>query len=379
MTGETILIAAFSARALAQSARRAGYVPLVADAFGDEDMRLAAHDYRIVPGVMDGGFKARTLISVLDALVDRAPSKPLGIVLGSGLEDKPALWDRLDRRYRVLGCTAEAVQTCKDPGIFFDVLDELGIAHPETQSYPPRDVTGWISKRVGGSGGRHIRYAETTDEGRPRRYFQKLVDGTRISVSALVSGDGITTSMSRQWTSPGAGQPFRYGGAVSLADADVPCQAALLSAVDRLARAFALKGLVSFDFIIAGSQPHLLEINPRPGATHDVFDDKDGTLFKAHVQASLGASAGERRGGDLELCKAAAIVHADRGAVELGKFDWPEWAADRGRIGSLVPSGAPLATVMAEAPTADAARALSLARLAELQDLIYEQSRTVNE
>lgn len=376
MTGETVLIAAFSGRALAQSARRAGYRPLVADAFGDTDMCAAAHDYRVVPGVMDGGFKSRTLISVLDALIAASKTKPIGIVLGSGLEDKPMLWDALDRRYRILGCSAEAVRACKDPDIFFGVLDELGIAHPETQNYPPPDVTGWITKRVGGSGGRHIRIPETRCEGRPRRYFQKLVKGTRISVSALIANDGITTAFSQQWTSPSDAQPFRYGGAVSLDDGSAPFQAAILKAVGELARAFELKGLVSFDFIVDEAKPHLLEINPRPGATVDVFDDAQGSLFQNHIEACTGTAAHERRGGDLNGRKAAAILHADRGPLTLGKFDWPHWTADRGAAGTFVPDGAPLATVFAEAETSDAAEALARARLAELESLIYEHSKT---
>jgi predicted ATP-grasp superfamily ATP-dependent carboligase len=374
MTGETILIAAFSGRALAQSARRAGYVPLVADAFGDTDMRKAAGDYRVVPGVMDGGFSGRTLISVLDAIVDASKTKPIGIVLGSGLEDKPMLWDALDRRYRVLGCSAETVRTCKDPDIFFGVLDELGITHPETQNYPPPDVTGWISKRVGGSGGRHIRVPQTRVEGRARRYFQKLVKGARISVSALITREGISTAFSQQWTAPSAALPFRYGGAVSLDDGSAPFQASMLATVEALARAFELKGLVSFDFIVDDTKAYLLEINPRPGATVDVFDDAQGTLIQSHIEACSGAASHERRGGTLDGRKAAAILHADRGPLTLGKFDWPEWTADRGATGTFVPHGAPLATVFAEGQTSDDAQALALARLAELESLIYEHS-----
>lgn len=377
MTAETVLIAAFSGRALAQSARRAGYRPLVADAFGDDDMRRAAHDFRIVPGVMDGGFNTKTLISVLDALVDAAPSKPIGIVLGSGLEDKPQLWDLLDRRYGVIGCNGECVRTCKDPDIFFGALDELGISHPETQNYPPRDVTGWISKRTGGSGGRHIRMAETTSEARPRRYFQKRIDGERISASVVVASDGLTTAFSRQWVAPSANVPFRYGGAVSLADGSIPGEAKMLSAIDALTRAFELKGLVSFDFIVDGDTANLLEINPRPGATLDVFDDASGTLFAAHVATSKGASEIERRGGILNGAKAAALLHADRSGLELGDVSWPNWAADRGRTGTIVPQFAPLATVFAEAETSEAAEALARSRLAELESLIYETSKTV--
>ena len=45
-----VLIAALSGRALAVSARQAGYAPLVADLFGDEDMRAAASQCDEDPG-----------------------------------------------------------------------------------------------------------------------------------------------------------------------------------------------------------------------------------------------------------------------------------------------------------------------------------------
>lgn len=376
MTSDTILIAAFSGRALAQSARRAGYVPLVADAFGDTDTIAAAGAVRIVGDAMRTGFRAKPLIAALDALVANADTKPIGLVLGSGLEDKLRLVDILDRRYTLLGCTPEAMRHCKDPRVFFPVLDELGIAHPETRTAPPDNCSGWITKRIGGSGGRHIRDCSHSARVKPRRYFQKRIEGMRISVSALIAHDGIATSFSRQWTSPSQQMPFRYGGAVSLQESDAPEAPAMLSAVEKLARAFDLKGLASFDFIVDGGHAYLLEINPRPGATLDVFDDAQGSLFKAHVEASRGQPL-DRRGGDLDVSRAAAILHAHRGAITLGNYDWPEWSADRGATGTFVPAGAPLATVFADAATPDAAVARARSRLAALESLLYESPKNL--
>lgn len=374
MTGETILIAAFSGRALAQSAQRAGYVPLVADAFGDMDTRAAAAGFRVVDNAMTNGFRAKPLLAALDALVAEAPSQPIGLVLGSGLEDKLRLVEILDKRYTVLGCMPETMRQCKDPQIFFAVLDELGIAHPETRVMPPADCTGWISKRVGGSGGRHIRRCSPKMSAKPRRYFQKHINGTRISVSALAAADGIATTFSRQWTAPTEAQPFRYGGAVGLPESETPAAASMLTTVDKLARAFELRGMVSFDFIVDGETAYLLEINPRPGATLDVFDDLAGTMFRAHIDASRALPL-DRRGGDIETARAAAILHADRGPLTLGNYDWPTWSADRGAAGTAVPKGAPLATVFADGATPDAAVLLARTRLAALESLLYERSK----
>ena len=374
MTSQTVLIAAFSGRALAQSARRAGYVPLVADAFGDLDTRAAAQAFEIIPDAMRTGFRTKPLIAALDALVAAAPSKPIGLVLGSGLEDKPRLWDILDKRYGVLGCNAETVRACKDPQIFFPVLDELGIPHPETRMTPPENPEGWITKRVGGSGGRHIRFANAASRAKPRRYFQRLLEGEKISLSAVVASDGISTAASRQWCAPGSSLPFRYGGAVGLADSSSATRLAMLTCIEKLARGLELRGLVSLDFVVSNGISYLLEINPRPGATIDILDDEHGTLLHSHVAACKSQPI-ERRGGDSEAYKAAAILHADRGALTLGQFDWPEWAADKGAPGTHIPPGAPIATVFATAQSPDAAEALARVRLAALESLIYESSK----
>jgi predicted ATP-grasp superfamily ATP-dependent carboligase len=71
-----------------------------------------------------------------------------------------------------------------------------------------------------------------------------------------------------------------------------------------------------------------------------------------------------------------AILHADRGPLTLGDIPWPDWSADRGTPGTFVPRGAPLATALADAPTADEAQRLAAVRLAEFEDLIYGHSKS---
>jgi len=378
--GATVLIAAFSGRALAQSARRAGYEPLVADAFGDLDMREAAADFRVIDGAVQKGFRTKPLVAALDDLIQSAERPPIGLVLGSGFEDKPRLVAALGSRYRLLGSDAATLHACKDPSKFFATLDRLHIAHPETQTAPPADTRDWISKRVGGSGGRHIRICRGRQNARPRRYFQKLLEGERLSIGGLFAiratgGGGCLVAVTRQWMSPTAEQPFRFGGAVSRPDVDRDLYARLASSASSAATILNLVGMASFDFIVSGGSHYLLEVNPRPGASLDVLDEEDGYLFSAHVAAWNGDyfSSCAR---PARPARAAAILHADRGPIVLGDAPWPEWSADRGAPGSFVPKGAPLATAFAEAPTADAAEALARARLAELEDLIYGHAKS---
>jgi predicted ATP-grasp superfamily ATP-dependent carboligase len=375
VAGEAVLIAAFSGRALAQSARRAGYEPLVADAFGDLDTRDAATTTRVIDGAMATGFRTKPLLAALNALASAAKTPPVGLVIGSGFEDKPRLIAALASRYRLLGNDTATYKTSKDPAIFFAKLDELGIAHPMTQPFPPAETDGWLTKRIGGSGGRHIRVCRAGLTERRRRYFQKQLTGERLSVGGVFGTDTPRLALSRQWITPSREQPFRFGGAVSMPDVAPELRQKLESAALAVASAFRIIGMASFDFIVAGGVPHLLEVNPRPGASLDVLDDSAGSLFRAHL-ATCGAAEPPRSPSQPQTARAMAILHADRAALTLGATPWPEWGADRGIPGAVIPKGAPLASVFAEAQTADAAEALARARLAELEDLIYEHSQS---
>ncbi len=375
MTGATsVLIAAFSGRSLAQSARRAGYEPLVVDAFGDLDTQEAALDFRVLDGVMETGFRTKPLIAALEYLSRSASSKPIGLVLGSGFEDKPRLVAALASRFRLLGSDAATYKACKDPTSFFATLDGLGIPHPETRLTPPNDPTGWITKRIGGSGGRHIRVCHGPQRIKPRRYFQKLVDGNRISAGAVFAKDKNLVSLTRQWISPSAEHPFRFGGCVSMPAVDERLRRQIAQSAERVATELNLIGLASFDFIVSAGVPYLLEVNPRPGASLDILDD-GGELFAAHIAVWTGAN--NFPGQEIaRAAKAIAILHADRGPITLGQTPWPNWSADRGAPGTFGPRGAPLATAFAEASTADAAEALARTRLAELEDLIYGHAKS---
>lgn len=371
MNGEAVLIAAFSGRSLAQSARRAGFEPLVADAFGDLDTQAAAGDFRVLDGAMQTGFRTKPLIAALEDLARSSARKPIGLVLGSGFEDKPRLVAALGSRFKLLGSDAATYKACKDPDSFFGVLDRLGIPHPETRTSPPVDPTGWVSKRIGGSGGRHIRACHGPQHAKPRRYFQKELAGERISAGGVFAAEGNTILLSRQWISPSAEHPFRFGGCVSNPAIGEDLSKTILNIVHRVAGNLGLRGMASFDFIVEPELgPHLLEVNPRPGASLDVLDDGKGQLFAHHLAAWTGSAAVGTR----EIpkhAKAMAILHADKGPVILNEIPWPDWSADRGAPGTFIPLGAPLATALAEAPTADAAEALARKRLAELEDLIY--------
>lgn len=374
MTGEAVLIAAFSARALAASARRAGYRPLVVDCFGDADTLEVAEASRCLPARVQVGFTARPLIAALESLAAEAASKPIGLVLGAGFECNPRLVARLAERFPLIGNNAETIRRTKDPREFFTVLDDLGIPHPETRLDAPSETDGWLMKRTGGSGGLHIHLCPASPRPDKRRYFQRRVRGEQISLMGLVSEKSAAFAASRQWTSPLPRRPFRYGGAVGSLPLDEDLEARLIEMSLAVAERLSLSGIVSFDYLVDGDAISLLEVNPRPGASLDVFDDDSGTLFKAHVEASRGGDPAALLAADWHppVARAAAYLYADRGPLSVADLDWPSWAADRPRTGCAIGAGQPLATVIAEGTDVAAVEALSTQRLADLETMLYD-------
>jgi predicted ATP-grasp superfamily ATP-dependent carboligase len=374
LSGRSVLIAALSGRALAAAARRAGLTPLVVDAFGDVDTRENAGAYRRLPAATRRGFRAHELCAALEGLAEQSERPPLGLLLGSGFEDTPRLVATLARRFALLGNSGDTIKQAKAPGAFFPLLDRLAIAHPETLLTAPVNAAGWLSKRIGGSGGAHVIscvQARTTRG----RYFQRRVDGAPVSILVLAGEREFRiVGFSRQWTVGYGDRPYRYGGAAGPAELHPGVEERLASAAEAVCAELRLAGLVSFDFLLQDDKPLLLEVNPRPGATLDVFDDAKGSLLVAHIAACQGRISPLPDPG--ATARASGILYADdlpagRAALTIGAVSWPDWTADRPAKGTRIPSGRPVATVTATGETATTAEYNCRRRLDELARMLY--------
>jgi predicted ATP-grasp superfamily ATP-dependent carboligase len=357
----SILIAAVSGRALAAAARRAGYIPLVADFFADADTeRLAPVCVQLDD--LRAGFRWETLSPALDELVRRAPSPPLGLVCGAGFEDRTELLSRLASRYTLIGNDAVTVARTKDPEAFFGTLAKLGIPHPRTLMSPPASPAGWLSKRRGGAGGSHV--AKATEAGLEPggdggQYFQEFVGGRPVSALFVANGrEASVLGYSEQWAAPHQGAEWRYGGAVQPAAISADLAASLASHVHRLVPELGLKGLGSADFLVDGPHARLLEVNPRPGATLDIFDSVAQPILHLHIQAVLQGILPMAPLPPKEAT-AAAIVYASAPVLVEPGMVWPDWTSDQPKRGERISKGRPICTVLARADTAPAARRLS--------------------
>lgn len=360
MANKAVVIIAASGRALAASARRGGYLPLVVDWFGDADTLALAGAHATLQDGLTRGMTADALDEALDIIT--GGHELLGIVCGTGFEDRPELIDRLAERWRVLGNNADTIRRLKDPVAFASLCRDCLVAHPEISLSRPVDPTGWLAKRKGGAGGSHVVPAAERDAANV--YYQRVVPGEPIS--ALFLGDGKQARVlgfSSQWASPAPHQPYRYGGAIRPAILSDNTSDMLEDAVHKIAHVIPLLGLCSADFLVDGDDFRLLEVNPRPGATLDIFEVPQKSLFALHMAACEGELDAQEP--SLAGVTATAIAYGKHD-MRVPVFEWPEWTADRPHAGTVVKEGEPLCTVHAAAATHIEARALIDERLATI-------------
>ncbi|MGH6858955.1 MAG: ATP-grasp domain-containing protein [Phyllobacterium sp.] len=356
-----ILIAAISGRSLAAAARRAGFRPLVADLFNDADTLALADRAVKLPGSIENGIDPEHIVDTLSELAGN--DAPAAMVYGSGFERRPDLIEAISRRFTIAGNTAATVRLVKDPVRLSHLCSQLAIPHPDIRLDPPHQTRHWLIKLCGGAGGSHVKPA---DAGRSHvgRYFQRFIAGRNLSALFLADGKAAhLVGFSRQWPSPSRESPFRYGGAVRLRRYDRAKTAEIKSWLSALTLRTGLVGLCSADFIDGESGLHLIEINPRPGATLDIFDCETTPLLREHLRACSGSAISVPV---YEGSAAAAIAYTPNAIAAFPGIDWPSMTADHQISGTALAAGDPVCTVFATASSAMAAERAVKSRIEEI-------------
>jgi predicted ATP-grasp superfamily ATP-dependent carboligase len=370
-----VVLVGVAARGLAASARRAGLNALVLDLFADEDTRTLAA--RSLPLRRRDGLALDPDDLFAQLARHAGPDTPL--VLGTGFEDAPELVAQLAARFRIMGSGADTLARLKQPFDLAHRLAGLGIPHPRVFSGPAPDGVPALEKRVGASGGGHV--CPSSQARGPGWYLQEQVEGR--AVSALFLGNGNAARLlafSEQWCAPAEGAPFRYGGCAGPLALEPGLFEAIDAALSRLTASVGLTGLASADLILSAGTWHLIEVNPRPGATLDIFDAPPlPPLLRLHLDACAGELP------DLPLLvpgagvevRAAGVFYAPT-PIEV-RDALPHWAADRPAPGTRIAAGEPVCTVQATGRDLADARAVLARRMDHLSRVLNIPSRAAAE
>jgi uncharacterized protein len=338
-----ILIVSSSGRPLVASARRAGYLSYVIDLFEDFDtstMSIANRSACADHALCFDEIKLQQAVQAFDAIEFDA------VVYGAGFEGNTELLDILNTKNKLFGNSPELVSNLKDPATFFGLLDSLEIPFPSVRLNVPSDPDGWLAKTIGASGGAHVQSAQGVSAGE-QVYFQRFEAGRNLSVLFLANGKKAQVlGFSEQLTQKIGDAPYCYAGAISHAALPDEMQKHIADKLDSLVATTGLVGLNSVDFIQRDNEYFVLEINPRPTATMELYDaDFAQGLLHAHLQACEGEFTASVSSGD--IIRGHRIVFAQQNTKVPASFKFPEWCADIPQPGSFVTQDAPLCSVLA--------------------------------
>jgi predicted ATP-grasp superfamily ATP-dependent carboligase len=357
-TGQVLIVGA-SARAAAQSALRAGWLPIAIDPFCDEDLRASCQAVR-APHYPRG----------LAEIAKTLPSCPF--IYTGALENHLEELEALARQRPLLGNSASVVRSVRDPLILQKHLAGCPTAMPDMKSLDePRPSGEWLLKPYRSGGGIGIQRIKQDTLGQwndspytsKTHYYQRLVPGVAISVLYLADRRratlvGVTEQLiGCRWA---GAKPFWYVGNVGPRIVSPPAMEQLQQVGHMLTCEFGLVGWFGADMILDEDQVWLLEVNPRYTASTEILERiLNQPLFPLHVEACQGKNElppvlprpldGTVHG--------KAIVYTDLPLVVPGSFfpivsnstantPFP-MIADVPAADSRIPAGAPICTVFA--------------------------------
>ena len=360
------LVVATSGRAIAEALKASGYSVAVVDGFADVDTCAASVASRKVSRTSLGLDEKEAAEAIGQLQVEYCLE---GLLYDAALESTPGLLEDLGD-CEVVGNTSAVLRRCKDPQVFFPILDKNSICYPEVSFSQVREDSGsWLRKNSKSTGGRGIA-PYTGQPGRdPSVYLQRKIEGLNFSMTFLADGRNIEVlGFNTLWhRACGQDRPYVYEGAVNQAELTQEQQSMALHYAVVLTREFHLVGLNSIDFILSDDCVHVLEINPRIPATYELYETRQGHLIRAHMDACIHAKLA-RMPGERPV-RAHAVVYAPEPVQVPVGFDWPLWTADRPHPGEVIQEQEPVCSVFAGGKNMGQVHAMIRARM---QKILHE-------
>jgi predicted ATP-grasp superfamily ATP-dependent carboligase len=338
-----LLVVAGSARMLAQAAKKSGFKVLVIDLYADLDTQGYADDYRQVESLAE-----HDLSAAVDYFIERYAVSHL--VYGSGFECCPESLYYLSSRLNILGNHPDVFARQLDKQAFFSTLDDLNVRHPDVVFSAPGCTEDWLVKPMRGQGGFGIERYRDGDQVKPSDYWQKFQAGTPHSALFLADGQNMhVVGFNIQWcVRVSESQEFIFSGLMNHAELPDQHKKEITGWLEQMVPAFGLKGINSLDFIHADDGSYVLEINPRPSASMQLYA---GDLLAKHIQVCSEGASVDRRLDVMRLKpvpqRAYQIIYAEHDTLIPDHFEWPEWCADLPEPGNICRTGQPICSIIA--------------------------------
>ena len=322
-----LLIIAHSARALSESAHRAGYDVIAVDAFADTETLKACKECWCLP-LVAGEFVSSQLLTCLNRLKVRYPV--VKVILGAGAEQLASYIEDTST-WHLCGNCSQNINQINNPDSFFAGLQSQGIPYPAVHDGGRCCSSGWLYKLADRCGGIGVLRNIADGEMEASGYWQDEILGQSISALCISDGkQGQCIGINEQYSSSSfEGYPYVYQGALANVEISDKILYKIYSYIDNIIKYFNIIGVFSLDMMVAQEQLYVLEINPRLSASFELYEriNPSLNLVDAHIRVCEGERLSKLA---LQATQCAyLIVYAEEDCQVAREIEWPQWVSDR--------------------------------------------------
>lgn len=324
-----------SGRMLAQWVKNSGFKPIVIDCCYDLDTQLLALACVKVQSLAVEHIKTAVANLSKQTTITYA-------ICGSGLESHQKTLVFLYDNLVILGNNLSVFLAIQNKPNFFSSLNRLRIPYPEVSFKIPNKKDNWLIKPMLGTGGIGIK--KYTDLSAPSDgyYWQKHKFGIPISVLFIANKTEYKIiGFQRQFLQHIGEHNFIFSGVINQHKTSRNFVRMINLWLSNLVLEFVLQGLNSLDCIVQDDDCYVLEINPRPSASIQLYSQD---LCLNHINNYL---SGELNTPTISTkYKAYYIIFATSKVFIKASVQWPRWATDIPKTGSLINAGMPICSII---------------------------------
>lgn len=335
---QNLLIVATSGRMLAQKAKQAGYRPFVIDCFADIDTLESAIDCEKVASlskdyVKNAFWQLKKRYSINQAII------------GSGLERHLGCYEFLDNNVKLLANKFDSFKAVQNHVDFFATLKQYDIRHPEISIQPPAIDQNWLFKPFFGEGGIGVKKYQLGYPHEEPGFWQKFQPGIPMSILFLADGQQFyVCGYQTQWTTSQADLGYVFSGVMTQPEVSYKIQQQVEKWVGQLVDIYHLVGLNTLDFIANHETCFFLEMNARPSASIQLYNE---SLLKMHIQMCKGQLFDWQNDDDGCPYRGYKILYAASDCEMTHEIQWPEWCVDIPPRSTLISQFEPICSIIA--------------------------------
>ncbi len=282
---ERLLIVGASARAAAESAKRASFEPLAVDQFGDQDLRDIA-EVRL----------CHQFPEQIPELVDTLPAG--GLVLTGAMENHLSVVEAILSARPYWGCPLQAIAAVRDPVRLQETLRQNNL--PSVKTRLAGDIVAadglWLKKPLRSACGigicimnaEQLRHADCESED---HYYQEQIEGVSQSGVFVASArSSVLMGVTEQWIGVPwlNARPFGYAGSLGPIKLCGTARRTWQQIGEVIRQGFGLRGIFGVDAVVQHGSIHVIEVNPRFPSSAEIIDFAgDGHLMRHHVHACI--------------------------------------------------------------------------------------------